>query len=655
MQEYRRHPLPKERFPRAISIIFLLATLTASASGRDYAEPETVSRQYSELQKRLAAGWNTWDVHSVASHVLLPTGLAVRISIDRKTTLNGDAVLTDPLIGRWAQDAEQVLPGPHAWDGSYTDLRILWRGLDVRIQSAHEGADLVLLVTPLNRQKPTAFPPIMIMSVAYLWNKPGTVATLDNHVTARGPSGAVDIFCTAPAAPLSSTPAVGPYLAAELTAPVGISTGKQRSIADIQRAIEEQEQAYRKSLGTAHAGTVDAIETTLGWDTIYDPEHDRVISPVSRLWSVNWGGYVLFDWDTFFAATLAGIGNRDLAYANAIEVLREETALGFVPNFARSGGWKSSDRSEPPVGAISVLGLYERFHDRWFLEETFTPLLSWNRWWNGNRRVDSYLVFGSDPGNAPENLDDDSRGKRQGAIYESGLDNSPMYDEGEFDEKTHRLLIADVGLMSLYVADCEALAKIAALLENADAEKELRDRAAFYRASLATLWDEKSGMFLNKDLHTGRLNSRISPTNFYVLLARAPSPQQADRMIREHLMNPNEFWGDYAIPSTPRNDPAFVDQNYWRGRIWGPMNYLVYLGLRNYDQPLARAELARKSMVLFENEWKSNHHVHENYNAVTGSGDDVTSSDRFYHWGALLALIHYTEDNDKSAAGEQGK
>jgi hypothetical protein len=100
---------------------------------------------------------------------------------------------------------------------------------------------------------------------------------------------------------------------------------------------------------------VDAVETTLGWDTIYEPEHARVVSPVSRDWSAYWGGYVLFGWDTFFGATLAGLGDKDLAYANVIEGLHEETTEGFVPNYARAGGWKSSDRSEPPIGSITAL------------------------------------------------------------------------------------------------------------------------------------------------------------------------------------------------------------------------------------------------------------------------------------------------------------
>jgi putative isomerase len=117
-------------------------------------------------------------------------------------------------------------------------------------------------------------------------------------------------------------------------------------------------------------------------------------------------------------------------------------------------------------------------------------------------------------------------------------------------------------------------------------------------------------------------------------------------MVREHLLNREEFWGQWIIPSISRNDPAFKDQNYWRGRIWGPTNYLVYSGLRNYDQPEVRSQFARKSFDLFLREWEKNGHVHENYNAITGAGDDVSSRDRFYHWGALLGLIEYIEQTE---------
>jgi neutral trehalase len=242
------------------------------------------------------------------------------------------------------------------------------------------------------------------------------------------------------------------------------------------------------------------------------------------------------------------------------------------------------------------------------------------------------------------NPDDTSVGTKQGAMYESGLDNSPMFDAAAFDAATGRLLQADAGLMGLYVADCDALAEIAGILGRTKERDELTARATRYRERLRTLWDDAAGIFVNRDLKTGAASPRLSPTNFYPLLARAATPPQAERMIREQLLNPEHFGGHWVLPSISRSDPAFKDQEYWRGRVWGPMNYLVYLGLQNYAAPGARRELADKSRALFELEWREHGHVHENYNAITGSGDDVTSSDRFYHWGALLALISLMEE-----------
>ncbi len=623
---------------------------TPPQTSRSAAQPPMApgSARYQELQKRLSAGWNTWDAHSVTTQVLLPDGLAIHVGLKHNTTLFQDAFLGDALIGRLTPGAEQVFPGPHSWAGSYTDLRLSWKGHDLRLQTAHDGSNLVMLATPLSSQPLTTLPATIVFSVNYLWDRPGSAIKQSSRIEAHGPLHSVTVYCTCEnAAPEDvNLPVGGAYFSTDFVQPVGVTTGTPMSIEKIQAIMDRASKAYTQSAAAngKTANVEDAIQTVLGWDTIYEPEGRRVISPVSRVWSVGWGGYVLFDWDTFFAATMASTGDRDLAYADAIETLRSETQQGFVPNYARSGGWKSSDRSEPPVGSITVLGLYQRFHDRWFLEETFAPLLRWNRWWAENRDIQGYLNWGSDGNNEPANLDDTSRGTRAGAILESGLDNSPMYDDAVYDANTHRLEFADVGLMSMYIADCDALATIADTVSEAAAARELRERAERYRAKLATLWNSDAGIFLNKDLHTGQFSSRLSPTNFYPLLAKAATAQQAEAMIKKHLLNPKEFWGDWIIPSIARDDPAFKDQEYWRGRIWGPMNYLVYLGLRNYDDPETRRQFAQKSYELFLQEWKKNGHVHENYNAITGIGDDVRSSDRFYHWGALLGYIEYLQE-----------
>jgi hypothetical protein len=53
---------------------------------------------------------------------------------------------------------------------------------------------------------------------------------------------------------------------------------------------------------------------------------------------------------------------------------------------------------------------------------------------------------------------------------------------------------------------------------------------------------------------------------------------------------------------------------------------------------------------LLLKEWSEKGHVHENYNAISGSGDDVSNSDRFYHWGALLGYVEYLERSQEGEA-----
>ena len=122
------------------------------------------------------------------------------------------------------------------------------------------------------------------------------------------------------------------------------------------------------------------------------------------------------------------------------------------------------------MGAITVLGLYKQFHDRWFLEETFEPLLRWNRWWAQHRDMEGYLAWGSDRQTRSQRTSDDgSRGNRAGRDLRIGTGQQP--DVRRRRLTTRRRIcwsIADVGLMSMYIADCDALAEIADALGEAD-------------------------------------------------------------------------------------------------------------------------------------------------------------------------------------------
>lgn len=600
---------------------------------------------YRELTRRLASGWNTWHVKSMLTHVLLPEGMALQCGIkEYRTGIHLREVLKGPV---------DIVPGLRSYDGAYTDLTLNWEGIKLRVQTGLDGDDFVLLATPLTMQKK---PALLTVEGGMLWNRPGAWR-LDGDVL-RGVAGSrcVNVFATAPSMFEPHCWALTPYLALPLVGPLGFSTGRERTLADIEAVLARQragEEARMAVFGDM-AEVYRAAHASLAWNIIYDPLKDRVITPVTRTWCSH--GWVLFEWDGYFGAYMFNLDNPDLAFANAIAITNEITEQGFVPNTATAHGFYTRDRSQPPVGAWVCREIYRRHPQRWFLETVYPKLLRWNRWWWQARRDRDLLSWGSTPYEPVLDNSWEHKGvnDRFGASLESGLDNSPMYDDIPFDPVTHQLQLWDVGLNGLYVADCEALAEIAEILGHSADAKELRLRAATVRQAMQErLWDESFGLFLNRRRDTGEFSRRLAPTHFYALLARAATDNQAERMIREHLLNPAEFWGEWVLPSIARNDPAYPEQDYWRGRIWGPMNFLAYISLLQYPALNdARRELVEKSKALLLKSWQAHGHVLENYNAETG--DNIVAKgkhggDSFYYWGGLLGTMALMESGHYAA------
>jgi putative isomerase len=606
---------------------------------------------YDDLKKRLARGWNTWNARSVLSHVLLPEGFALNLGLKE---YQSGRYLKESLIGRFqppldpvlayrgGEYVEKVRPGIHAYDGSITELRLEWRGIVLDISTATTGSDLVMLVRPVENQR---CPASLVLESGILWNREGSISASGEVITASLPGCRLQVHTTAPWVFDPYVSAQTPYAAMRLDGDIGISTGTRRSLAEIVSIVErrraEHEERRGRYLDLAEA--YDAMQTCLAWATIYEPKKDRVLTTISRTWDIdrNFGGYLLAQ-DLFYHACIASLDNKDLAYANLIGMLKEKNEEGFVPFAATGAGFSTMYMSSPPLASPFVLDFYRRFGDRWLLEESFEALLDWNRWRSGKRMIaEGLLAWGSNPIEPAYDHYFELNGPNDkfSADRESGYDNSTMWDDVVFNKSKGMHELADVGHTSLFVAECEALAEIAEILGRRAEAAELRARSRTCAKALEGLWDEKAGIFLSRHSDTGRPSLRLSPSNFYPLYAGVATEAQAERMVAEHFHNPEEFWGEWMMPSSPRNDPGYKDQYYWRGRVWAPMNFHVYLGLHRYGLKQARAELAEKSKALLLKEWRENRHVHENYNADLGIGcDDRIESEKFYTWSGLLAI-----------------
>lgn len=582
-------------------------------------------------KKQYMEGWHTWNNDSVLSYIRPLEGIGLRLCIkDYKNA----AFMENILIG---ENDSQVIPKAHAYDDSYTQVSVCWKENHFDVTTAVYEDDLFILVSCKDtRVKPSS----MIIQGISLYNKGGLIERKNNQLLLND----IPIYVIANIVDELYVPLNTPYLAVSMENVICICTGKKRNYEEICKIIELQKENYEKSIQKygKSSEVYRAMQTCQAWDTIYDPVLNSPITTVSRIWNKQWGGYVLFCWDTFFGALMQAVDNKTLAYSNVFAILDTATKEGFIPNYACQNGFKSFDRSQPPVGGMVCLEIYKTYKEKWFLEAVFEKLLKWNRWFYEHRITkNGLLTWGSDPYQLyyDHSLEHDGICDWQGASYESGLDNSPMYENIPFDYNTHRLLLDDVGLSGLYIEDCYSLAKMAQILELPETEKELLQRAEAIENAMETLWDENTGLYLNRRTDTDTFENRLSPFHFHALFSKKVSADKIARIINEHFYNTNEFWTNYPLPSIAKSDPSYVKQTYWQGRVWAPMNYLVFCALQKAGQNKAARDLAERSKELILKEWKLHGHVHENYDPETGEGCNNQRSDKFYHWGGLLSYI----------------
>jgi putative isomerase len=177
--------------------------------------------------------------------------------------------------------------------------------------------------------------------------------------------------------------------------------------------------------------------------------------------------------------------------------------------------------------------------------------------------------------------------------------------------------------------------------QDAEAD-ELESQVAAHKASIAErLWDETRQVFANR-LLDGSFVTPLAPTSFYPLVAGIGSPEQQAALVDRYLNPEDKFGGPFGLPSVTRDDPAYGDNVYWRGRIWGPLNFWAYQGLRRAGLAGEAAALAEKSLRLFALGWQARE-CGENYNAETGAIRDQPDTDGFYSWGALLPALAVSE------------
>ncbi len=386
----------------------------------------------------------------------------------------------------------------------------------------------------------------------------------------------------------------------------------------------------------AYEGALDAMRDVVAWNTVWDETNARPYTAVTRIW--NLGKFAVWYNDQTFAALLAGVFDADLARENMAVALAGATPQGNIACIVTSNdAWV--DRSQPPHGALVAWQLYQRTGERSILEAFYEALARNQRWWRTHRDPDGTGLVSCGSSDVGEGL---YKGTAFAARNETGMDNSATHDEAIYDPATRSLSTFDLGLNCALALDAEMLSKMAAVLGyRADADEFAAAAAASRKLISEELWDDRRNIFANRQRKGGFVRS-LSPTSFYPLLCGAATASQAEHLLR-HLKDENTFAGAFGLPNATRDDPAFSDNVYWRGRIWPNVNFMVWLGLRRYGHFAEASAVARQSYDLFMKSWRTDRIAAENYNAVTGEAMDQGDTDPFYIWAALLPMMAVCE------------
>jgi glycogen debranching enzyme len=319
----------------------------------------------------------------------------------------------------------------------------------------------------------------------------------------------------------------------------------------------------------------------------------------------------VWQWDAFFHAIAYRHIDRRLARDQIRILLDHQRADGMIPDAVHDEGTIThltfpvdADVTKPPLIAWAAWKLYEIDGDREFLDEIYEPIVRWNSWWFERNDFDADGLC--------EYLHP----------FSSGLDDSPLWDEG--------MPVTAPDLNSYLFLQQEALGNIASVLGLEDVAAVWRGRAErMAERIVARLWDPGAGLFWPKRGEKSVLVA--TPFSLFPLLTGRLPGDIVERLVR-HLTDKNEFWTRYPVPTVARDDSRYDPGQMWRGPTWVNVNYLLIEGLERSGRSDLASELRRRTLEMV----MAHSDIYEYYHPETAAPGARAAS--IYGWSAALFI-----------------
>ena len=187
-------------------------------------------------------------------------------------------------------------------------------------------------------------------------------------------------------------------------------------------------------------------------------------------------------------------------------------------------------------------------------------------------------------------------------VYDTGEDNAlrygdaPRWWENDAPPEGFRIVpMASMDVTSWSFSARKTLAEICRIRGDAAAD-HWAEKARAVAASLRRgLWDRKRGAFFDRDCRGNKVDILCHNT-LRCMYWGSVSKGMAERFVREHLLNPSEFWTPFPLPSVSAADPAFrnAPENNWSGQSEGLTYQRAILALERYGYSRIVTRLGEK-------------------------------------------------------------
>ncbi len=332
-------------------------------------------------------------------------------------------------------------------------------------------------------------------------------------------------------------------------------------------------------------------------------------------------GYVdriLFDWDQYFESILQiYMGwSSDLIKNGVLIFLDTQQSNGLITRSVPPLPPDENEHVKPFLAQIINLVRYVYQEDGWLTDSYYKKLVKYINYWL-------------------DDMDSNKNGLSEWmSSVHTGMDNQHER-AGYWNER----FCEGVDLNSYLFLELKAMSDIAESMGYTEDALKYESRSEKIKKLILTeMWDEEEGFFYDLDIRTGKKIKVKSISSFTPLFAEIATPEQARRMIYEHLFNANEFWSPYPVSAYAKSEPGYREELNdsdvgcnWRANTWINTNYMLYHSLKYYGYEQLADLVAHNTLKLVK---KSGNR--EYYNSESGEG---IKQDPFWGWSLLAHFL----------------